>query len=429
MKVIDIAMAANYLYQDIDSPNYIQYKKEQINNKRDSFVMRFIIYIYNLLKGLGQIKYLKQDLSEGKKIYFYETSNQYRALKPLIDKDDDMLTVSLHSYQEADVGFCEVLPLLFGLLYFPHFCFHFYIKKNIAPEYQLLLDKYLISVGYYKYYVWLFTKHNIKSIIVSNDHTERVRAVILAANFVKLPVTYVQHATVSAYFPPLNLFSLSCLDGQSSLDTYQKIGLVTSKALITGAIRNFTLEKHRKRNKGKDLVVGIAVNNFVEMGKLKQVIAEVRQYKQDIIFKIRLHPAQMKDKKLYNQNFDKEGIVVKGAWQESLDDFFNDIDVLFSGASSIHLDALNVGVLPVIIDIDNSVFDYYGYLAHGCVLDLAGFLRLQPENIDLTLNTLIQKGKYFDNAIDLDHSAKNQCIMNVIDEINNLHQPIVLQKS
>ena len=102
---------------------------------------------------------------------------------------------------------------------------------------------------------------------------------------------------------------------------------------------------------------------------------------------------------------------------------------MFSGASSIHLDALNVGVLPVIIDIDNSVFDYYGYLAHGCVLDLAGFLRLQPENIDLTLNTLIQKGKYFDNAIDLDHSAKNQCIMNVIDEINNLHQPIVLQKS
>lgn len=421
MKIIDVVTESNYLYQDINSPNFIQYKIEETEKLRISFFMRIVLFIYIFIKSLRQISAIIVSLKKDKNLYIYETANQKRALKPLFQNDKNKLTMSLHSCFKADVEFCEILPLLFGALYLPYFCYCFFVKKTISANHRFLLDKYLISAGYYRYYQFLLKKHSISSLVVSNDHNARVRSIILAANELGIPVTYIQHASVSKYFPPLNLFSLSCLDGKSSLDIYERIGFLESKVLITGAIRNFDLTSSKIQIKKKKVTIGVAVNNFVNVNKLKIYIDKTFNHNSNIILKIRLHPSQMKDEAYYREAFMVENVKIVGSWLEPLNDFFDSIDVLFSGSSSIHLDALRVKILPVLLDIDDGVLDYYGYLEHGCVLSYSDFLSLKKDDYPIEVDKLISKAIFFDAAIDFNPEQKKRIICTVIDEINNIN--------
>jgi hypothetical protein len=208
----------------------------------------------------------------------------------------------------------------------------------------------------------LIKNPQLKMVIMANDHVLITRCLVELTEKYHIKSLYVQHASVTEKFPPLR-FDYSFLDGQESLEKYQKIGNMRGKAFLSGSPRFddfFHIENEKKYD------VGVALNALDSVEKALELCLYLKENYSDKII-VRPHAAMvngMFDEEL----FLKHEIAVSNPIKDLSYVFISDIKVMIANESSIHLDAALMGVPSILYNFsDKEVVDWYSYLKNGLI--------------------------------------------------------------
>lgn len=226
-------------------------------------------------------------------------------------------------------------------------------------------DLIFISIGYYEQYRKHLKKYQPRAIVFANDHNDDSRAMLLAAKALNIPTVYIQHATVSSAFPPLE-FSLSLLEGQDALDKYRQCGPISGEVKLIGMPKADKFMQFRNFKPGAEHV-GIAGNLLDDYAALKTTMLHLIQHFPDLQFTFRPHPGDNRDFSFVQQA--GENAAYSSPKTESAFEFLKRQDVIIAADSSIHLEAALLNIPGIYYRFGESKFvsDYYGYVKQGLI--------------------------------------------------------------
>jgi len=242
-------------------------------------------------------------------------------------------------------------------------------------------------------------------VVLSNDHNLPNRCLRLAAEALGIKTLYMQHASVSDLFPPLE-FDYALLDGKIALDNYTKCfekkkstprvtrNIAQCKVFLSGQKKPVAFVSSQV---AETLCIGIGVNTLDDFHCVLKVLELFVDERVNCI--VRTHPAQSCMFLAALQSFitNKPSIKWSNAREHSLNNFFSKVSCLMAGNTSLHLEAALAGLPTFYFEMSDVVQlpDYYGYVKNGLS---------HPLEKEFTLQDLI-------NGIENAHSNKrNQSI-------------------
>ncbi|WP_243900084.1 hypothetical protein [Hymenobacter defluvii] len=266
------------------------------------------------------------------------------------------------------------------------------------------------AIGYYEVYCRALRHYQPRAVVFANDHNDDARALLLACRAEGVPTAYVQHASVSASFPPLG-FDLSLLEGQDALDKYHQCGPVQGRVELVGMPKAdaFLAQKNQQPTVQ---CVGIAINLLDETPAITEAIDFLLHEFPTLAFTFRPHPGDQRDFTFLRQQHPT--LRFSDARQESVFEFLHQQDALVAADTSTHLEAtlLNVASIYYRFGTHAGTDDYYGYVAHGLVPrahslpELGTLLRQYQQHKPLDL---YQRAAYYNatlGTIDEGHSQQ-----------------------
>ena len=250
-------------------------------------------------------------------------------------------------------------------------------------------DFVFYAIGYYEVYRRALRHYRPRAVIFSNDHNDDTRSLLLACHAEGVPTAYVQHASVSANFPPLG-FDLNLLEGQDALDKYRRCGPVLGRVELVG-MPKADAYLNQKNTAPAVRRVGLACNIHDPLPALTETLAYLLRELPELTFTLRPHPSDGRDFEPLRQLL--PALQWSSARQENVFDFLLRQDALVAADTSTHLEAtlLNVASVYYRFGTNPLTDDYYGYAARGLVAradtpaQLAAVLRsyAQHKSIDL----------------------------------------------
>lgn len=193
-----------------------------------------------------------------------------------------------------------------------------------------------------------------RRIVFANDHVPEIRSMLLAAKELGVKTVYIQHGSVSKYFPPL-IFDYALLESQYSLDIYSNIGISAQTRIELIGIPRLENAQKIARHRSEIRNIGIAVNQNDSLEKVDKLIAFL--VSKNYTITLRKHPSdvrifQFSDNEVINGN------------NYTLTDFINEVDFLIASDSSIHVEANSLGCrsLYYMLHDNYAKYDYYGYV-------------------------------------------------------------------
>ena len=307
------------------------------------------------------------------KIVFYLPTNNNKAALQLVvnevcEKRKDVIVLDKKSEYKY-FPFFQIL--LVSVIYIPQLLSQ--IRKLSKRDRSLVncyIRDFFMTPGVVWFYHKMLNTISPNSFILANDHSYETKSLILICEKYKVKTIYIQHASVSIGFPELH-FTYSFLDGRDALDVYMYNGKkINGDVLVLGASRYDDLSIYRKKRKFRDNngCVGIAINEFDDNKRTDELCNSILDMNPSLKIKIRSHPA-LKRKPFVLSN--KKRIIYTCATDESIIDYFDSIDILISGSSGIHLDALLSGVKTYYYNLTcYPFFDNYGYVKNGLLKKL-----------------------------------------------------------
>tara|TARA_R110002049_G_scaffold51245_4_gene145067 strand:- start:6151 stop:7368 length:1218 start_codon:yes stop_codon:yes gene_type:complete len=331
------------------------------------------------------------------------TQNNIDALKEIKKEIPDSIFVSffrLRTKLSTKTYYFTLRLLFFHDIIYPFKLFFYYLgnKKKAIRFYDLLFT----VNGTYEECIRMLKKSRPKAIVFTNDHSVIPRALLLAANNLGIETYYVQHASVTKYFPPLE-FSHALLDGEDAYLKYKECGAVKSKVHLVG-ISKFDRYVNQCNNNDKLTSVGVAYNLTDEIAPIYRFLIKLRKYNPDIKIIARAHPADQRGLPFI------KGVEKSNPNQEMVFEFLKNIDCLISGDSSIHLEAVLLNVYPCYYNFSVSKrFDYYSYVKNQLVEFFEDFDALNSKIKELKeIKPNIQyKAKHYNAAINTNFYGKS----------------------
>ena len=302
-------------------------------------------------------------------------------------------------------------------------------NKNIKSNF---FDIFLQSYIYVPYFLNLLNRTNPNLIIVSNDHSVDNRSLRLAAEILDVKTVYMQHATVTKSFPPLE-YDYAFLDSKFSLKTYInsynshkvffnkiKKNISECKIFLTGLNKNFILKKKNLQPNS----FGIALSFLDDQDSVIYLLEKTKFLSMDCI--IRLHPAQKKSEfpKIISYVKKNKWLTFSDPTREALSDYLSKIRFLFASNSSIHLDANIYGIKTFSYNLNQkiNVNDYYGFIKKGLTkklnknFDPKKILRFFIKEKKINEKGIIKKKKYFSETYNtVWQNKETKLIANIID--------------
>ena len=297
----------------------------------------------------------------------YFSNNQYVAVQPVVEHLDGAFLVRVGDDPALsfDSFRCRLISLFFL----------FYAIQDLcrATPYQRIMmsyyfDEYWNSYGYYVLCRLYLRTYKPRALLVSNDHSLRIRTVVLAARDASVPTVYIQHAAISNTLPPL-MFDYAFLEGSNSLKQCLKNGETNTEIYVSGIPRmDFTAKNSRTRKTIERL--GVAVSFFDDLLTAKELCQRLKSRFLDKRLILRPHPG-------LGQHFDNLrtfccdlGIEFSDPEKESATDYLCRLDVLIAGESNIHLEATLQNILSLYFPLGGERRDHYGFLdskmVHEC---------------------------------------------------------------
>jgi hypothetical protein len=258
------------------------------------------------------------------------------------------------------------LSLRRKLLYYWQFPFAFFgLLKTDGSRAWRFFDFIFYAIGYYEVYRRALRHYRPWAVVFSNDHNDDTRSLLLACRAEGVPTAYVQHASVSANFPPLG-FNLSLLEGQDALDKYLLCGPVHGRVELVGMPKADTY-LGKKNTAPAVRRVGIACNIHDPMPALVDTLVYLVEQLPELTFTLRPHPSDGRDFEPLRQRLPT--LQWSSARQENVFDFLLRQDALVAADTSTHLEAtlLNVASIYFRFGTNELTNDYYGYAARGLV--------------------------------------------------------------
>ena len=226
-------------------------------------------------------------------------------------------------------------------------------------------DLVFYAIGYYEVYRRALRHYRPRAVVFANDHNDDARALLLACRAEGIPTAYVQHASVSTYFPPLS-FDLSLLEGQDALDKYRQCGPVAGRVELVGMPKADAF-LGQKNTAPAVRRVGVACNLLDTVADVEATLAYLLAELPDLTFTLRPHPGDRRDYGPLRQRFPQ--LLFSDGRAESVFDFLLRQDALVAGDTSTHLEATLLNLVSLYYRFSQvaGAEDYYGYAAHGLV--------------------------------------------------------------
>lgn len=289
---------------------------------------------------------------------------------------------------------------IFYNILFPLFLFR-YLRKNKHNNAMKYWDYSIRAVGLFEEaYRWI-RRYKPSFIIMSNDHCVEQRSMLNAAIALDVPCIYIQHASVSEYFPPLR-FSLSILEGEDSLRKYEKAGIVKGKVELIGMARFAPYANCRKPARvSPPKSIAVCFNVYDSLLDLKRVADEIAtSFAAEIV--LRPHPGDTRDLTLL-KTYDLSDSKVQDTFK-----FLSGIDCVIAGDSSIHLEATMLNIPSIYFQFtQRQNRDYYGFIKNRLIPDtrtLSELIELLSDPDYLSQNHF-ERAKFYNSAIGEDYEA------------------------
>lgn len=354
--------------------------------------LRLLIYIYTLLRKT-RLRFSPR-ISPTKYLVYAGTRNQLGALASTIsclrDKGQSVVLVVPRSLSGTNgignfdhqvislsvLDFVRVLALTTTRLFTV-----FHTVKAMSPDllrkrFDIFLQPHIDLI----YFDRLLSCTNPKYVIVSNDHNIPNRSLLALARNRGCKTVYMQHASVSAVFPALNV-DYAFLDGKSAYETYLQCErnqpatdsqLEHRQVVLSGQKK--ALSRHNRSLKPE--VVGLAVNALDNLTDLSIFVKKISDY--GINLKVRWHPGlSPKLVDSLKSALAPYKVGYSDPCAESVNDFLSSVCALIAGNSSIHLESALCGVPTFYYEISAANKpDYYGYVKHGLAVHATGTAEL-----------------------------------------------------
>lgn len=292
----------------------------------------------------------------------------------------------------------EIIPLLhvsiwLRLYLYPWILFGFY--KRYGKKAFRYMDYIFKGVGQYEASVQFLKKFRPQYIVFANDHSIFPRAFLMAAKTLHIPTIYIQHASVTPYFPPLD-FDLNLLEGQATLDQYAANGALGGEVKFVGMPKFDPYINCRNTNK-KVTRIGVCSNMMDDTKVVEAFLKNLSEVLPELTITFRPHPAD-------TTSFVLPKNVKHSTKEEPVFDFLQKQDLIIAGNTSIHLEAVLLNVVSVYYEytpFKEDIRDMYRYCKNGLTphaLDFEYLLQL-IEKEKKEKNTEIHKKAVYYNAV------------------------------
>ncbi|MDX5482285.1 MAG: hypothetical protein LPK07_11445, partial [Hymenobacteraceae bacterium] len=302
------------------------------------------------------------------KVWLYVVSqNNYDSLHFLQEAIPDAVMVAGQSkaigrYNKVVARLSLRKKLLYYYKFLPLF-FRFLSHRNQST--LRFVDLLYDAIGFYEVYLQKLKKYRPQAIVFANDHNADARAMLLAAKKLGIKTIYIQHSSVSPLFPPLS-YDLNLLEGQDALDKYKQCGPVSGHVEFVGMPKADKFVKLRNK-RPKVQTLGIASNLMDRLDEVESLLQSITRDFSSLRIILRPHP---RDKRSYTfaQRI-SPNISLSDVRQQTVFEYLQELDMLISGNSGIHLEAVLLNVWSVYFTFNpkEELHDYYGFVKHGLV--------------------------------------------------------------
>ncbi|MDO6759748.1 hypothetical protein Q4566_06005 [Tamlana sp. 2_MG-2023] len=338
------------------------------------------------------------------KIWFLILSeNNIQALKATKEQTPHSIYVTYFRFRSSLNAnlhtFSLGIKFLYDLIY-PLTWFKFYLNDKVTA--RRFYDMLFTVNGTYEASVRLLKKKKPQAIVFTNDHMVTSRSLLLAANHLGIHTYYIQHASVTNNFPPLE-FIYALLEGDDALNKYKACGEVKSEVYLVG-MPKFDSYANCVNTNDKLEILGVAYNLIDDLEFISKFLVQLMAENPNLTVVARAHPADQRVLPIIS------GVEISNPKEESAFEFLNRIDGLVASDSSIHLEAVLVNVYPCYYTFGEGYkYDSYGYISQGLVEDFKTMeaLSLKLQELSLLKPNIQHKATYYNASIGKDFYGKS----------------------
>lgn len=255
------------------------------------------------------------------------------------------------------------------------------------------LDTVFKGTGLYETALSILKKYRPSSLIFTNDHIPEMVAFLLAGKHLNIPTIYLQHASVSEYFPNLK-FDLSLLEGQDTLEKYKACGSIEGEVALIGMPKadHYISKRNLSRTIHK---VGLCASLLDDQKRLENTFSNLVTHFPNIQWTFRPHPNDQRRFNLPNNTHRSD------SQKETIFEYLTKQDCIIAGDTSTHLEAVMLNISSIYFAFNDHFSDYYSYVKNGLVEkarsvdDLINFIESRKENRP----NVLDKAKYYNAVI------------------------------
>jgi hypothetical protein len=319
--------------------------------------LRLVGHLFQPIKNPEQLR--------GAVWLYVVSANNYEALKFIQEARPDAVLVAGQGKNIGRYGQkVNRLSLRHKILYYWQYPAALLgLRRLVGARATRFFDLVFYAIGYYEVYLRALRHYRPRAVVFANDHNDDARALLLACRAEGVPTAYVQHASVSTNFPPLE-FDLNLLEGQDALDKYRQCGPVHGRVELVGMPKADTFLSQRNLAP-RVRRVAVACNLLDELPAVTDTLTYLLRELPDLSFTLRPHPSDRRDFTTLRQAL--PALQWSDPQQENVFEFLQTHDALVAADTSTHLEAtlLNVASLYYRFTPTASLADYYGYAAQG----------------------------------------------------------------
>jgi hypothetical protein len=355
MRMVRSTVNSLYLYRS----GYLKTLNTQRFNSivGKSFLFRLRIVFTNTLKEFKLLTHKNPAFKiEDKIVCIINSKNNYESLKFLNSEEVVYIKPTVLGDNIEDVTSYRFKGKFFYSLIFILYLPYLILKKENRRDLILLHKAFGLEHLFHKTII----KHKPRKVIFANDHIPEARSFVLACQKAEVETVYIQHGSVSKYFPPLE-FNLALLESQYSKDIYAFSKNITTKVELIG-IPKLDKEINKIRQRSTIKTVGLAINQNDDLPKVESLIEALTQKKYQVI--LRKHPADLRK---FASQFE-----VQGGNHMSVFDFIHSSDFIVASDSSIHVEANSLKCRSIYYKLhnNNNKYDYYGFVKNGFIKEV-----------------------------------------------------------
>jgi hypothetical protein len=318
------------------------------------FLEKFRNFIFQL-NSFTKKNFLSSNLDV---LFFGQSKNNQLVLNKIIDNLESVEYKTI--YNEND------FPLSKSIIYSLPYIFNlFFVFFNCGKLKRELIRKnplaYLFAYGKYIVAYKLLKLYSPKLLVMANDHSPINRCLLFAAKELNIKTAYLQHASVSEKFPPLE-FDISFLDG---LESFQKYGMSSkkkSRVILSGSPR---YDEYFSKTHSDLKSIGISVNQFDDFNEVKKLCLFLKNKMTEHNLFIRPHPNMINWHRAW---FEFNNINYSDSSKIKSIDFLKQINIQIANVSAIHLDAAMLGVKSIMFKLSQKhIDDQYDYVKNSLI--------------------------------------------------------------